>query len=60
MDLFKKPEEPVCFSPEGSVEWVKDQVKKEVTNPSKHFKRFGKKKPIDKFIAKKVNWREDL
>ena len=59
-DLFKKPEEPICYSSEGSVEWIKDQVKKEAINPSRHFKKFGTKRPIEKFVAKKVSWREDL
>jgi len=44
---------------EGSVEWLEDQVKNHVINPSKHFKRFGTKKPIDKFMLKKLNWREE-
>lgn len=59
MDLFKKPEEGVLFGVEGSIAWVKDQEKKEASVPKKHFKRFGKKRPIEKFIAKKLNWREN-
>jgi len=57
MDLFKKPE--LSVHTEGSVEWLEDQVKNHVINPSKHFKRFGTKKPIDKFMLKKLNWREE-
>lgn len=60
MDFFKDPKEEVLFGVEGSIEWIKSQEKKELSTPKKHFKRFGKKRPVEKFIAKKVNWREDL
>lgn len=45
MDFFKVPQETV-------------ETKKEIAKPTKHYKRFGTKKPIEKFIMKKLNWRE--
>lgn len=46
MDLFKAPQKTA-------------EEKKEITNPKKHYKRFGTKKPIEKFVMKKLNWREN-
>lgn len=47
MDLFEKPKE------------LTKEEKKEIVNPQKHFKRFLKKKPVEKFISKKLSWREE-
>jgi hypothetical protein len=29
-------------------------------DPPKHYKRYGKKRPIEKMYPKKIDWREDV